>query len=128
MQNWWKQSLANFDWTEPLLLESLDLGLVLALTYMVLVVIGERRTLWMVRGFIVLMLASEASANLGLKLLTFVLDKLVIGSAVAMAVILQSEFRQFLEQLGRGEFRQLLQPSRRAIAKSDSVTDEIVDS
>jgi len=31
----------------------------------------------------------------------FVLEKLVIGSAVAMAVVFQSEFRRFLEQLGR---------------------------
>ena len=127
MGDLWKQWVANFGWTQSLLLHSLDLGLVLALTYMVLVIIGERRTLWMVRGFIVLMLASALSARLELTLLNFVLEKLVVGSAVAMAVVFQSEFRRFLEQLGRGEFRQLLQPSRRAIPKSDSVIDEIVD-
>ena len=127
MGDWWKQWLTDFGWTQSLLLRSLDLGLVLALTYMVLVIIGERRTLWMVRGFIVLMLASTISTNLRLMLLSFVLEKLVIGSAVAMAVIFQSEFRRFLEQLGRGEFRQLLQPSRRDLPKPDSVIDEIVD-
>ena len=127
MGDWWKQWLTDFGWTQSLLLASLDLGLVLALTYMVLVIIGERRTLWMVRGFIVLMLASTISTNLRLMLLSFVLEKLVIGSAVAMAVIFQSEFRRFLEQLGRGEFRQLLQPSRRDLPKPDSVIDEIVD-
>ena len=104
MGNWCKQSLANLGWTKPLLLQNLlDVGLVLALTYMVLVIIGERRTLWMVRGFIVLMLASALSKILGLTLLNFVLEKLVVGSAVAMAVAYQSEFRRFLEQLGRGE-------------------------
>ncbi len=127
MGDWWKQWLTDFGWTQSLLLRSLDLGLVLALTYMVLVIIGERRTLWMVRGFIILMLASTISTNLRLMLLSFVLEKLVIGSAVAMAVIFQSEFRRFLEQLGRGEFRQLLQPSRRDLPKPDSVIDEIVD-
>ena len=127
MGDWWKQWLTDFGWTQSLLLRSLDLGLVLALTYIVLVIIGERRTLWMVRGFIVLMLASAVSTNLRLMLLSFVLEKLVIGSAVAMAVAFQSEFRRFLEQLGRGEFQQLLQPSRRAISKPDSVIDEIVD-
>ena len=127
MGDWWKQWLTNFGWTQSLLLHSLDLGLVLALTYMVLVIIGERRTLWTVRGFIVLMLASVVSTNLRLTLLSFVLEKLVIGSAVAMAVVFQSEFRRFLEQLGRGEFQQLLQPSRRAIPKPDTVIDEIVD-
>ncbi len=129
MGNWWKQSLANLGWMKPLLLQNLlDVGLVLALTYMVLVIIGgERRTLWIVRGVIVLMLASTVSKILGLTLLNFVLEKLVVGSAVAMAVAYQSEFRRFLEQLGRGEFRQLLQPSRRASPKPDSVIDEIVD-
>lgn len=106
---------------------AIDIGLVLALTYMVLVIIGERRTLWMVRGLIVLMLATAVSSRLELSLLSFVLEKLVIGSAVAMAVILQSEFRRFLEQLGRGELRQLFQPSQRAVPKADSVIDEIVD-
>jgi len=104
-----------------------DAGLVLVLIYMMLVIIGERRTLWMVRGLIVLMLASAVSHYLGLYLLNFVLEKLVIGAAVAMAFILQGEFRRLLEQLGRGEIRQLFQPAREAIPKPDSVIDEIVD-
>ncbi len=127
MGDWWKQWQINLGWSKSLLLETLDIVLVLALTYMILVIISERRTLWMVRGFIILMLASALSGRLQLQLLNFVLEKLVIGSAVAMAVALQSEFRRFLEQLGRGEFRQLFQPSSRAVPKPDSVIDEIVD-
>lgn len=114
-------------WTQSLLRNSVDVGLVLALTYLVLLIIGERRTLWMVRGLIILMLAAAASNRLQLTLLAFVLDKLVVGSAVAMAIILQSEFRRFLEQLGRGEVVQLFQPVRRTLPKPDSVIDEIVD-
>lgn len=110
-----------------MLLPILDIGLVLVLTYMVLVVIGERRTLWMVRGLIILMLAAALSKYLKLVLLGFVLDKLVIGSAVAMAFILQAEFRRLLEQLGRGEILQLFRPSTDALPKPDSVIDEIVD-
>ncbi|MDX2230401.1 MAG: diadenylate cyclase CdaA [Leptolyngbyaceae cyanobacterium bins.349] len=105
----------------------LDVGLVVVLTYMMLVVIGERRTLWMVRGFIVLMLAASISNWLQLQLLSFVLSNLVIGSAVAMAFILQSEFRRFLEQLGRGQIMQLIQPYQRNPHKSSSTVDEIVD-
>jgi conserved hypothetical protein TIGR00159 len=100
---------------------------VLAVTYMMLVIIGERRTLWMVRGFIILMLAAALSRRLELQLLSFVLSNLVIGSAVAMAFILQSEFRRFLEQLGRGQVLQMFQSSRRTSLNSGSVTDEIVD-
>jgi uncharacterized protein (TIGR00159 family) len=121
-----KQWLKNLEWSQSLLIDALDIALVLALTYMILMIISERRTLWMVRGFIILMLASAVSGTLQLKLLNFVLQNLVIGCAVAMAVALQSEFRRFLEQLGRGEFRHLFQPSI-ATPKSDSVIDEIVD-
>lgn len=104
-----------------------DVALVVVLTYMMLVVIGERRTLWMVRGFIVLMLAAAISNRLELRLLSFVLNNLVIGSAVAMAFILQSEFRRFLEQLGRGQILQLIQPYQRSPHKATSTVDEIVD-
>jgi len=128
MRDWWKQWLINLgDWSQSLLLGTLDMMLVLALTYIILVIISERRTLWMVRGFIILMLCSALSSKLGLPLLNFVLEKLVIGCAVAMAVALQSEFRRFLEQLGRGEFWQCFVNNASAIPKSDSVIDEIVD-
>jgi uncharacterized protein (TIGR00159 family) len=120
-------SFPDPSWVQSLLLHSIDVGLVLALTYLVLLIIGERRTLWMVRGLIVLMLAAALSNRLGLTLLSFVLEKLVVGSAVAMAVIFQSEFRRFLEQVGRGEIIQLFHQKRRPIPKPDSVIDEIVD-
>lgn len=121
-----KQWLTNHNWTQ-LFLALTDISLVLALTYMVLLVIAERRTLWMVRGFIALMLAAAASNFFGLTLLNFVLNNLVIGSAVAMAVILQSEVRRFLEQLGRGEIFKLLRPGPGTVPKTDNVVDEIVD-
>jgi uncharacterized protein (TIGR00159 family) len=121
------QWLTNLGWTWSLLWQAIDVGLVLLLTYMILVIIGERRTLWMVRGLIVLMLLAAFSSALRLRLLSFVLEKLVIGSAVAMALILQSEFRRLLEQLGRGEVMHLLRPATESMPKSDSVTDEIVD-
>jgi uncharacterized protein (TIGR00159 family) len=107
----------------------IDLGLVLALSYALLLIIGEgeRRSLWMVRGFIVLMLATVVSGQLELKLLKFLLEKLVLGSAVAMAVIFQSQFRRFLEQIGRGEILQFFQGAGRPKTQPDSVIDRIVD-
>ncbi len=122
----WEQWLINLDQVR-LMLEVLDIALVLLLTYVVLVVIGDRRTLWMVRGLIFLMLAAALSKSLGLGLLGFVLDKLVVGSAVAMAFMLQGEFRRLLELLGQGQVAALLRPSRVTLPKPDSVIDEIVD-
>ena len=113
----------------PDLINIIDLGLVLALSYALLLIIGEgeRRSLWMVRGFIVLMLATVISGQLELKLLKFLLEKLVLGSAVAMAVIFQSQFRRFLEQIGRGEILPLLKSSGRPRTQPDSVIDRIVE-
>lgn len=109
------------------LLESIDISLVLLLTYLVLLAIGERRTLWMVRGLIVLMLAAVVSEKLQLPHLSFVLERLVLGSAVAMAVVFQSEFRQFLEGLGRGNLLQIFKTPRRFMPDQDSTIDRIVD-
>lgn len=122
----WEQWLTNLDQVR-FVLQTLDIALVLLLSYVVLVIIGEKRTLWMVRGLIFLMLAAALSKFLGLALLGFVLDKLVIGSAVAMAFMLQGEFRRLLELLGQGRVWELLSPSREAMPQPDNVIDEIVD-
>ncbi len=121
----WIKSVLRF--TPDNLRNLVDIGLVLLLIYVMLLVIGERRTLWMLRGFIVLMLATVFSEWLRMRVLHFVLRNLVIGAAVAMSVILQTEFRRFLEQLGRGEVWQLVRPTKRSQPRSTTFTDEIVD-
>ncbi len=122
----WEQWLSNLNQVR-FMLQALDIALVLLLSYAVLVIIGDRRTLWMVRGLIFLMLAAALGKFLGLALLGFVLDKLVIGAAVAMAFMLQGEFRRLLELLGQGRLWELLSPSRETMPQPDNVIDEIVD-
>ena len=109
-----------------LLLQSLDLGLVCAFIYLMLLIIGERHNLWMVRGFLLLMLTALISKRLNLAILNFFLEKLVLVCALAMALVFQSDFRRFLEQLGRGHIKQLF-PSQSYLPKEDSVNDKIVD-
>ncbi|MGF1523039.1 MAG: diadenylate cyclase CdaA [Leptolyngbyaceae cyanobacterium] len=124
----WEQGRIILEFLGGWPLRLLDGVLVVLLVYTILVLIGERRTLWMVRGFIILLLAATISRNIGLALLGFVLDKLVVGAAVAMAFILQGEFRRLLEQIGRGRLGQLLIISdREPLPQPDSVIDELVD-
>jgi uncharacterized protein (TIGR00159 family) len=113
--------------TESWLRQSLDLGLVIALTFLVLLAVRDRRTLWMVRGLIVLMVAAAIGERLQLRLLSFVLDKLVLGAALAMSVVFQSEFRRFLEQLGRGNLLPTIRSPRRVNNAADRSIDQIVD-
>ncbi|ACB50700.1 hypothetical protein cce_1350 [Crocosphaera subtropica ATCC 51142] len=110
---------------EPLY-KSIDIGLVLLLTYLMLLAIGERRTLYMVRGLIILMLAAVISEKFHLTLLSFVIEKLVLGAAVAMAVIFQGEFRRFLELLGQGKVLQFFRRKPSA-SKPNNVVDELVE-
>ncbi len=113
--------------TESWLRQSLDLGLVIALTFLVLLAVRDRRTLWMVRGLIVLMVAAAISERCQLRLLSFVLDKLVVGAALAMSVVFQSEFRRFLEQLGRGNLVPSIRASRIVDDTADRSIDNLVD-
>jgi uncharacterized protein (TIGR00159 family) len=117
----------NSQFTESWLRQSLDLGLVIALTFLVLLAVSDRRTLWMVRGLIVLMVAAVIGEQCQFRLLSFVLDKLVVGAALAMSVVFQSEFRRFLEQLGRGNLLTLVQPARRVSNSADRAIDRIVE-
>jgi uncharacterized protein (TIGR00159 family) len=128
MRYFWESGQIILNLLSAWLLPLLDVVLVLLLIYAMLVLIGERRTLWMVRGFIILLLAASLSRQVGLVLLGFVLDKLVVGAAVAMAFILQGEFRRLLEQVGRGQLGQVLTfTQREPPPQPDNVIDELVD-
>jgi uncharacterized protein (TIGR00159 family) len=111
------------------MMRAIDILAVLGLIYLMLSLSNDRRTLLMVRGIIFLLIASVLSDRFGMRLLNFVLDKLLIGAAVAMAVILQPELRRFLERLGRGDLLSLIQPptNRRTTVEADSVIEEIND-
>jgi uncharacterized protein (TIGR00159 family) len=111
------------------IMRAIDVLSVLGLIYLMLSLSNDRRTLLMVRGIIFLLIASVVSDRLGLRLLNFILDKLLIGAAVAMAVILQPELRKFLERLGRGDLLSLIQPTtnRRSPIEADSVIEEIIE-
>jgi uncharacterized protein (TIGR00159 family) len=117
----------DYQFTASLIRQGLDLGLVIALTFLVLLAVGDRRTLWMVRGLIVLMVAAAIGERLQFRLLSFVLDKLVVGAALGMSVVFQSEFRRFLEQLGRGNLMPLIRPTRRVSNATERGVDAIVD-
>jgi uncharacterized protein (TIGR00159 family) len=123
----WEQWLSQVNWHQSLSLQLFDFGFVLLLAYAVLIIIGERRTLWMVRGFIILTLLTAISFRFRLFFLTFILGNLLLGSAIAIGVSLQSEFRRFLEQLGQFHLRELFQPNQRSVFKSSDMIDEIVD-
>lgn len=105
----------------------IDISLVLGLVYAVTVIAAERRTIWMVQGLTLCVLASALSRALDLTLLHLVLEKISIVASVSFAIALQSETRQFLERLGRGDLRGLFQSATPRREQSNSTLDEIVE-
>jgi len=108
MGDWWKQWLTEFGWTQSLLLRSLDLGLVLAITYMVLVIMGSAGHCGWSGVYCLDGISDEYQPETDA--VEFVLEKLVIGSAVAMAVVFV-RVSPVSRTIGRGEFRPSLRPS-----------------
>jgi uncharacterized protein (TIGR00159 family) len=105
----------------------LDLTLVSTSFYVLLALIRERRAQWMLRGLLILIVSLFISDRLlHLTILSFLLEKLVLVCALSMAIVFQSDFRNFLEQLGKGQFKQLWE-SHSNIPKGDTVIDEIVE-
>jgi uncharacterized protein (TIGR00159 family) len=128
------QGLSHFlPWLPDWFPAVLDVVLVILLVYVVIRLLGEpqSRTRWVIQGFFILvallLVIIYVSQLLELKFLQFVLEKMLIGAAVGIVVILQSEFRRFLEQLGRGEIRQLFPSSSSSKLQPDNVLDKILD-
>ncbi|MGD1899944.1 MAG: diadenylate cyclase CdaA [Phormidesmis sp.] len=105
----------------------IDIGLVFVLVYMVLSVIRERRTMWMVQGLMILMAATLLSGVLGLVVLHFLMEKILLGASVALAIMLVADFRRLLELLGRGEIVQLFTGLENHLSTANNVIDELVE-
>ena len=111
----------------PIFIHIVDFLLVFALVYMVLLIVRDRRTMWMIQGLMVLIGINLLSHALKLSVFPLVMDKLVLGASVALAMMMIPEFRRLLEQLGRGEVVQLFTASESHLSTANSVIDELVD-
>lgn len=105
----------------------LDLGLVAFSFYFFSFLIKERRAQRMIRGLFLLFIFLYISDRiLGLVFFSFFLERLILICSLSMAIVFQSDFRRFLEQLGKAQFNQFFQPSTYS-PQEDSVVDEMVE-
>ncbi|WP_017328162.1 diadenylate cyclase CdaA [Synechococcus sp. PCC 7336] len=95
-----------------------DWGLVILLICFALYVTRKTRAVWLVRGYVLLLLLSSITRPL--TILHQVLNAVVIGAAVALAVLFQPELRKLLEQLGRGDWFEFLPVLGKPSAASNS--------
>ncbi|WP_218082694.1 diadenylate cyclase CdaA [Anthocerotibacter panamensis] len=93
-------------------IDLIDWAIVALLLYWLFQLVRRTRAVWLIRGFLILVGAYFLSSLARLTLLNLILDKVLIGVAVAIPVLFQPELRKFLEQLGRGDFITNLLPNQ----------------
>ncbi len=84
------------------LLDIVDMVLVAFVLYKLYVMIKDTRALALLKGLIVMLIATVISKWLGLNVIYWLLQKTMTVVLVALPVVFQPELRRALEQLGRG--------------------------
>ena len=104
MQTLWAD-IRNVLWNvfnRPTIADILDILIVAFLLYQLLMLTRETRASAVLKGLVMLLLASWFSDLLGLTALNWVLMNVVNNGALVLVILFQPELRKALEQIGRG--------------------------
>ena len=107
MQTLWTQ-IRDVLWNvfnRPTLLDALDIVIVAVLLYGLIMLARQTRASAVLKGLVILILASWVSDLLGLTAINWILLNIVNNGAVVLVILFQPEIRKALEQLGRGTLR-----------------------
>ncbi len=107
MQTLWTQ-LRDMLWNvfnRPTFTDVLDILIVAFLLYGLLMLARQTRASAVLKGLVVLILASWISDLLGLTAINWILLNIVNNGAVVLVILFQPEIRKALEQIGRGAIR-----------------------
>lgn len=97
--NTWLAVLSKFN-----VLNGIDICIVAFILYRLLLLIRGTRAVQLLKGIIVILIATAISSALHLDALNWLLNKIITVGLVAIPIIFQPELRRALEQLGRGGF------------------------
>jgi len=95
----WKQVWGMFN-----VINIIDIVLVAFVFYKAMMIIKGTRAVQLIKGVVVLLIASLVSEYFGFTTVGWMLDKLQTVLVVALPVVFQPELRRALERLGRGKF------------------------
>jgi len=127
MQTLWTQ-IRDVLWNvfnRPTFTDILDILIVAILLYGLLMLARQTRASAVLKGLVVLILASWISDLLGLTALNWLLLNVVNNGAVVLVILFQPEIRKALEQLGRGAIRDSSHLSNHA--ENEYIVREITD-
>lgn len=125
MQTLWAE-IRNLLWNvfnRPTIADILDILIVAFLLYELLMLTRETRASAVLKGLVMLVLASWFSDLLGLTALNWVLLNVVNNGAVVLVILFQPELRKALEQIGSGAIHK---SSHRSEQDSQNVVDELI--
>lgn len=86
----------------------LDIGIVTWVVYKLIVLVRETRAWQLIKGILLIIVATEMSGFLELKTINYMLRSVLSVLAIGAIVLFQPELRRALEKIGRSRFKDLL--------------------
>ncbi len=106
----------------------IDISIVAWVVYKLIILVRETRAWQLIKGILLLLLATELSNIFGLKTINYLFRNMVQFLAIGGIVLFQPELRRALEKIGRNRFKDLLNfdEAGSARVKTTAVIEEIV--
>lgn len=85
----------------------IDISVVAWVVYKLIVLVKETRAWQLIKGILLILLATELSKILGLKTINFMLQSTLSVLALGAIILFQPELRRALEKIGRSRFKDI---------------------
>ena len=106
----------------------IDIGIVAWVIYKLIILVRETRAWQLIKGILLILLATELSKLIGLKTINYILQNMLQFLAIGGIVLFQPELRRALEKIGRNRFKDLINFDEfgNTKVKTTAVIEEIV--
>ncbi len=105
----------------------IDISIVSWVVYKLIVLVKETRAWQLIKGILLIILATEISKILGLKTISYILQGVLSVLAIGAIVLFQPELRRALEKIGRSSIKDIFQfDESDAMIQTTAVIEEIV--
>jgi diadenylate cyclase len=106
----------------------IDISIVAWVIYKLTIIVRETRAWQLIKGILLILLATELSNVLGLKTINFILQNMIQVLALGAIILFQPELRRALEKIGRSRFKSFLNFDEGANTRvqTTAVIEEIV--
>jgi len=85
----------------------IDISIVTWVVYKLIILVKETRAWQLIKGILLILVATELSKMLGLKTINFMLQNMLQVLALGAIILFQPELRRALEKIGRSRFKDI---------------------